>query len=167
MSTTLTPARDKAKALLRELFAHGPVPTEAIRQAAQAEGVSMVTLRQVAQTMGLRYRFRGRGGGWWELRPRPEPSRDASHGLLADVLAAFGERERVHTAELLAALTAYEPWRARWSWLPMPEAAARMAGLLEPYGLRSRRVYARGKQAQGYRRADVLAAVQRAEGRAA
>jgi hypothetical protein len=31
MSTTYTPAADKAEALLRELFEHRSVPTEAIR----------------------------------------------------------------------------------------------------------------------------------------
>jgi Protein of unknown function (DUF3631) len=59
--------------------------------------------------------------------------------LLSDVRQVFGDRDRITTADLLAALNALEesPWG---DWYGKPFSSRRLAKLLKPYGIKSRTI---------------------------
>lgn len=64
-------ARDDAKEFLLEALADGPRPAKELFREAREAGVSEITLRRAAKTLGItrrRVSQRGgnRGGGWWE-----------------------------------------------------------------------------------------------------
>jgi hypothetical protein len=168
---TLTPAADKATALLRGLLAHGAHPTTELHAFARAARISSVTLRRTAEDLGVEVRQapRSRFGpvpeALWALSEAPAPVQVPA--LLADMLAAFRGRERLHTWALLAALRAREPWVTLWGPLEETQAARRLALALGRYGVRPQRVKVHRQPAQGYRCSDVLAAIQAPDRRAA
>lgn len=84
------------------------------------------------------------------------PQSDARPGvrLLKAALAAMGETDKVSTVELLAELTGHPPY-AEWE-------ATRLADELRPLGVRPGDQWINGANLRGYRRADVMRALERA-----
>lgn len=102
---------------------------------------------EVKVIMRRAYRFRELAGTL--------PMSDARPGvrLLKAVLAAMGDTDRIHTADLLAELVthpAYEGWDA-----------GRLAEELRPHGVAPSQVNIDGTNRNGYRRGDVLRALER------
>jgi Protein of unknown function (DUF3631) len=164
MTTTYTPAADKAQALLVGLLAHGAHPTTELHQLARAAGISPTTLRRTAEALGVEVHQVPRVGfgpapeASWALPEAPDPVQVPA--LLADLLAAFRGLQRLHTWALLATLRAKEPWATLWADLDWRQTARRLALALAPHGVRPARVKVHRQPAQGYRRADVLQAIQ-------
>jgi hypothetical protein len=64
-------ARDEAKEFLENLLRSGPVPSETIEEAAQAEGISRRTLFRAKKELGVAAVKDPDDGKWrWELRPK-------------------------------------------------------------------------------------------------
>ena len=103
-------------------------------------------------------------GGSWPVRARQacrvltadagDDMDTASERLLADLYAVWGTADHVPTSVLLDRLHDLDeaPWSA---WYGRPLSARDLAGLLKPYGIRSRTVRLGQDTPKGYRRADL------------
>ncbi|MFC4535679.1 hypothetical protein [Sphaerisporangium dianthi] len=81
----------------------------------------------------------------------PAPVDQVDDAPVRDVLAAMGEAERMHTAELVARLAERQP--------SMGWDASKLAAVLRPYGVTPGDLKVGGINKNGYRREDLLAAL--------
>ncbi|WP_440107884.1 DUF3631 domain-containing protein [Streptosporangium sp. H16] len=103
---------------------------------------------EVKMLMKRAYRFREVAG------TLPQDDSKPAVKLLKAVLAAMGDAERLHTADLLAELVTHPPYAEH--------DAAQLAEELRPYGVTPGQLDVGGRNRNGYRRGDVLRALDRA-----